>query len=124
MRFLIDAALAPSLSSWLTACGHDSLHVHHVGMSRSPDMAILLFAEKEERIIVTADLDFPRLFALLRAQSPGLILFRGGNFSSEQTKELLRAALDALDADDFQNSLIVLDGQRIRRRSLPLEPRE
>jgi predicted nuclease of predicted toxin-antitoxin system len=90
-------------------------------MSRSSDLEILLYAKEQDRIVVTADLDFPRLLALLGLQRPGVVLFRGGNFSVEQATTLPRAALAVLQPKDFLDCVVVLDGERIRRRPLPLK---
>lgn len=121
MKFLIDAALSPSLSRWLASRGHDAVHVLEIGMERSPDSEILRRADDEDRIVLSADLDFPRLLALLKAERPGLILFRGGDFNTAQAIELLSQALSRLKSADFTNAVVVLDGERIRRRPLPLE---
>jgi predicted nuclease of predicted toxin-antitoxin system len=39
------------------------------------------------RVIITADLDFPRLLAVLGSTSPGLILLRGGNYTEAESRE-------------------------------------
>jgi predicted nuclease of predicted toxin-antitoxin system len=57
---------------------------HQIGQDRATDRALLELARREERIIITADLDFPRLLALSAAKGPGLILFRGGNYSDAE----------------------------------------
>jgi len=54
-------------------------------MQRTPDSEILLFATREDRIAITADLDFPRLLAALGSAGPGLILLRGGDYSEAES---------------------------------------
>jgi hypothetical protein len=51
--------------------------------ARSQDSEILERARAEDRIVITADLDYPRLLALLKADRPGVILFRGGGSRCE-----------------------------------------
>ena len=88
MKFLVDMPLSPALADWLVARGHDAVHASRIGLALAPDETILAHAGKEHRVVVTADLDFPRLIALAQADGPGLILFRGGHFSCEdQTGE-------------------------------------
>ena len=65
----------------LQAYGHEGVHAYQIGKDRAPDSELLEMARRESRIIITADLDFPRLLALSMAEGPGLILFRGGNYS-------------------------------------------
>ncbi len=46
-------------------------------MNRSPDPEILQSAARSGRVVITADLDFPRLLAGLGSTGPGLILLAG-----------------------------------------------
>jgi predicted nuclease of predicted toxin-antitoxin system len=84
MRFLIDMPLSPAVAAWLRDRGPDALHASEIGLSASPDTEIVARARDEGRVIVTADLDYPRLLALAGARSPGVLLFRGGNFSEQE----------------------------------------
>ena len=70
-------ALSPDLAQWLRAEGHDAVHASDLAMNCSPDSEILQFAARTGRIVITADLDFPRLLAQLGLDGPGLILLRG-----------------------------------------------
>lgn len=102
--------------------GHDAVHVLVVGLDRSSDAAILERARNEERVVVTADLDYPRLLALAQTEGPGLILFRGGNYSEQEAVERLRRALETIPNEELPNSIVVIEKGRIRQRRLPLEP--
>jgi predicted nuclease of predicted toxin-antitoxin system len=68
--------LSPALAEWLASLGHDAIHASSSGLSQAPDSEILSRAIAERRVIVTADLDFPRLLAAIRETGPGLILLR------------------------------------------------
>lgn len=48
---------------------------------RATDKELLEIARRQDRIVITADLDFPRLLAQSSTEGPGLILFRGGDYS-------------------------------------------
>ena len=78
-------------------------------------------ARIDDRIVVTADLDYPRLLALLKADRPGVILFRGGSYSDAEMLALLDRVLAQSDTLDLERSIIVVDQHRIRRRSLPIK---
>ena len=120
MKFLIDMPLSPELASWLAQKGHDVIHAFQVDLASSSDETILEYARREERVIVTADLDYPRLLALMKAEAPGLILFRGGNYSEQEAVEHLGRALEMIPAEELPNSVVVIEKGRIRRRYLPL----
>lgn len=68
MKFLIDTPLSPDVAQWLRGRGHEAVHAVDLGMYRTPDGEILDYARQNQQIIVTADLDFPRLFALSDTQ--------------------------------------------------------
>ena len=113
--------LSPALADWLSQQGHDAVHAGSLDLHRAPDEVILERAAHETRIIVTADLDYPRMLALARADGPGLILFRGGAFGQRETIDGLVRALRTVSETDFANSVVVIDKRRIRKRRLPLE---
>jgi predicted nuclease of predicted toxin-antitoxin system len=64
MKFRVDMPLSPNVAKWLCQQGHDTLHANKIGLSSSPDTEILKRAIQDNRIVITADLDFTRLFAL------------------------------------------------------------
>jgi predicted nuclease of predicted toxin-antitoxin system len=122
MRFLVDMPLSPDLATWLVENGHEAVHAAELGLYHASDSTILERARIEERVVVTADLDYPRMLALTQSQGPGLILFRGGNYSEKESVECLRRALESVPTDELPHSIIVIQKDRIRRRRLPLQP--
>ena len=71
-------------------------------------------------MVITADLDFPRLLALLDAVAPGLILLRGGDYSELDSLDCIRRVLDAMPLDELPKCVVVVDRNKIRRRWLPI----
>jgi len=120
LRFLVDMPLSPMLADWLNRQGHEAVHALQVGLDRSSDDAILARASAEGQVIVTADLDYPRLLALAGAKGPGLILFRGGNYSEAESIGRLSAALDRIAERELPHSIVVIEKRRIRQRHLPI----
>lgn len=120
MKFLVDMALSPVLAQWLADQGHDAAHASAIGLASAPDTAIIARARQESRIVLTADLDYPRLLALSGAHSPALILFRGGDWSEDQIIDRPTAAMSAIPEPELTRSLVVVEKSRIRRRILPI----
>jgi len=120
VRFLVDMPLSPSVAAWLGEWGYDAVHVWTLSLSRAADSEILQRAREEQRVVVTADLDYPRLLALSGERTPGVILFRGGHWSGQQVEARLAAALEALPAQAFSEAVVVIEPGRIRRARLPL----
>jgi predicted nuclease of predicted toxin-antitoxin system len=58
-------------------------------------------AERESRVVITADLDYPRMLAIAQAKGPGLILFRGSDFNERTTTERLQKALEVVTESEL-----------------------
>jgi predicted nuclease of predicted toxin-antitoxin system len=112
--------LSAGLSRWLTSQGHDAIHASEVELFRAADTEIIAHAGSDDRIVVTADLDYPHLLALSGADRPAVILFRGGDWSTAQAIGRLQVVLAVISADELVSSLVVVERTRIRRRTLPL----
>jgi predicted nuclease of predicted toxin-antitoxin system len=120
VRFLIDMPLSITLARWLVAKGHDAVHAAELGLNRATDEEIVARAKRDGRTIVTADLDYPRLLAIAHATEPSLILFRGGDWSEANVIARMSEILEVLNETDIQQSILVVDRDRVRRRRLPI----
>lgn len=121
MKFLIDNALSPVLSGLLCEQGHDSKHVRDFGISHATDENIFDFAEREERVIVSADTDFGYILKTRKVKKPSFILFRKS--TALDPKIIVTDILFVIEKSsyDLQNgSIIVIEDERIRIRELPL----
>jgi predicted nuclease of predicted toxin-antitoxin system len=121
VRFLVDANLSPRLAASLVGAGHDAVHVSDVGMSRATDAAILEMADRQHRVVVSADTDFGTLLAVSNRRGPSVLLIRlTSPRRVEQVAsvvhENLPAVADALEA----GAVVVLEDARVRIRSLPM----
>ncbi len=120
MNVLLDMPVSPSLADVLKARGHQAVHAFQLGMDRATDADLLEWARRMVGIVITADLDFPRLLALSAALGPGLIIFRGGNYSDAEMRDLLERVLDTVPPRVLLTSVCVVDQTRIRVTPLPL----
>jgi len=91
-----------------------------MALNRAADTQILSIALDSKRVVISADLDFPRLLALAGAAGPGLILLRSGNYSEAESLECVRRVLMSVAAEDLPRSIVVVDHKSVRRRLLPI----
>jgi predicted nuclease of predicted toxin-antitoxin system len=121
VRFLIDNALSPLLAERLNDAGHEAVHVREYDLQAVPDDQVFDRAEKEQRVLVSADADFGTLLAGRQASSPSLILFRHGTQRrSEHQAETLLSNLKTIESDLVAGSVVVIEPSRMRIRELPL----
>jgi len=123
VKLLIDNALSPVVALRLRQGGHDVVHARDIGMQEAEDEALLLRAEQEDRIIVSADTDFGTLLALRRMPKPSFVLLRRtkGNRPEEITK-LLGELLPRVSEDLRKGSIVTVTNDRVRIRALPVLP--
>ena len=112
--------LSPALARWLIDKGHNAVHASDIGLAKASDAEILGRAKQEVRTVITVDLDYSRLLVLTRVAEPSLILFRGGNWSEGDVIARMRELLQSLSETDIEQSILIADRQRVRRRRLPL----
>jgi len=114
--------LSLALAVWLRERSHDAVDATEIGLHRASDSEIIALAKRETRTIVTADLDYPRLLALAGADEPSVILFRDGDWSEADVTARMTEVLAALTEADIEQSIIVVERDRLRRRRSPLGP--
>ena|SRR5690348_11914087 len=65
MRFLLDMNLPPAIADWLRVEGHDAVHIRKIAE-----------AAKQDRVVVTFDLDFGEIAGLAGAKGAKVVLLR------------------------------------------------
>lgn len=120
MKFLADMGISLKTAAHLRALGHDAVHLHEQGLEMSSDAAILEKARREDRVLVTHDLDFGELMAASEARLPSVIILRLRNMRPEcvnrYLEEIATQHKDALAAGTIVSAR---EGQ-VRLRALPL----
>jgi predicted nuclease of predicted toxin-antitoxin system len=120
MRFLLDENISPQTEKLLKSWGYDVSSIAEKDIRGVVDLEVIRVAKKEERIIITQDLDFGRLYYFLMKASVGIIVIRQKRI---QTVEIVNQALKRLfefvrkeniDEKIMARSLTVISEKKIR----------
>ena len=123
MKFLLDQNVSPALVGLLADADHLAEHVRDLGMREAPDDVVLAAARDAGAVLISSDTDFGELLARSNANGPSVILLRRqeGRRASK-IASLIVANLEAVADDLASGAIVVLDDDRVRIRSLPLQP--
>jgi predicted nuclease of predicted toxin-antitoxin system len=122
VRFLLDEAIQHRLADHLAEAGHDATHVVRIGLAGSPDEQVLARAADEDRILITTDTDFPTLLALSGEPIPSVLLLRGVSDTIQGRLAAIVSALPSIQEELEAGAVAVVERDRVRLRSLPIEP--
>lgn len=84
----------------------------------------MALADREERILLSADTDFGELLANAPVLAPSVILLRRTDKKAESLASVVLANLGQVTDDLAAGALIVISDTRVRARRLPIKPVE
>jgi len=96
-------------SAYLRSAGHDAIHWASIGKASTPDQEICDFARLNDYILLTNDLDFPRILAHTKEGKPSVILLRGEPLIPETRGAALGQALLDCQTDLNRGAILTLD---------------
>ena len=123
LEFLLNANLSPETASFLRELGFDVKCLLEENLSAIPDEEVIEIAKKEDRVIVTFDLDFGQIYHFREKQKVGIVVLR----LEDQTVESVNSVLQSFFAnfkgqeDKIQKSLIIVEKGRYRFYSADTE---
>jgi len=120
MRILADLHIAPRTVQFLRGLQHDVVRVNDLFPPTASDEEIVAAAMRENRVILTQDLDFSDLIALSGRTAPSLITLRLATSRVEYVNAILKQALPALEADATAGAIVTIQEGGVRRRLLPV----
>jgi len=116
MKFKTDENLPMEVAELLRNAGYEALTVWDQSLEGSYDQDIAQICRREERILVTLDLDFSDLRAYPPTSYPGLIVLRLQRQSKEDVLEVIRRILPVFQTEQITNRLWLVDEKRVRIR--------
>ena len=89
MKLLFDQNLSPGLVAKMADIFPESNHVYYLGLDKTDDREIRLFAAENDLIVVTKDSDYSEMHTLY-GFPPNVIWIRRGNCSTNAIESILR----------------------------------
>jgi predicted nuclease of predicted toxin-antitoxin system len=118
MKFLLDVNASGALSTWLLELGHDVVCVGDVNPKMGDD-DIIAWAVKEDRIIITTDVDFEQMIWLQQKSHRGVL--RLENLPRLERKKLLEEVLINHGKELESRAVVIATKQKIRIRWKPID---
>lgn|ERR1017187_822652 len=103
------------------AAGLDATHWSVIGDPRATDRANMEWAQSNDYIVFTHDLDFGAILVATQASGPSVIQIRAENVLPEDVGDAVIAAIRRFQDGLEQGVLISVDPERARARILPLK---
>lgn len=117
IRFKLDENFSPSLTSLFQKSGYDAESVLEEKLSGASDETIHQVCLKENRCLVTLDMDFANILRFPAENTPGIIVIRPNRSISINTmSEMLNLLLKALQENDPAECLWILEPHQLRIR--------
>jgi predicted nuclease of predicted toxin-antitoxin system len=120
VKLIIDMNLSPEWAGAFQSANVDAAHWSMIGPANADDAEILRYARAIDAVVITHDLDFPRLLALTRAHGPSVILLRAQNVDPAEWLDTLTAVLHDYRGALEAGAIVTVDETRSRVRILPL----
>jgi len=120
IRFLANMNISPQTVEALQQQGWDIVRVSQVLPVNASDQEILDLARREDRVVVTQDLDFSMLLALGGYGRPSLITLRLSVADPETITQRLLEILPGIEPVLQEGCAVTVEEVAVRVRRLPI----
>ncbi len=120
LEFLANMNISPLTVRQLRAQGWNITRVSEVMEKGSKDIDILTYAQKQNKIVITQDLDFSTLLALRGYTKPSVINLRLENPRPGFVSERVLDVVSMMEKELQEGVIITIDETTARYRNLPI----
>mgnify|MGYP005842355065 CR=1 FL=1 len=120
LRLLADMNISPKTVDALRQRGWDIIRVSQILPMDAEDEEILGLARREDRVVITQDLDFSALLVLGGYDRPSLVTLRLATSDPETVTRRLLDVLPGLEEVLRKGSAVTVDDATVRVRRLPI----
>jgi predicted nuclease of predicted toxin-antitoxin system len=122
MKLKLDENLSRHLKTLLTRVGHDVLTAADENLLSCSDTEIAAAALREERMLLTLDVEFADLRKYPPGSHPGIILFRPPSFGPLSVNKFIADFVNSADLSRLTSCVAIVDPVNVRVRSPEKRP--
>lgn len=124
MKFLLDMGVSHHTATFLRTKGYDAIHLLDLQLIRATDRESIELARRENRIVLTHDLDFGTLMAASSEHLPSVVIFRLNDMRPLNVNRHLSVILERYADVLVSGAILSVNEYRIRVRRLPISPED
>jgi predicted nuclease of predicted toxin-antitoxin system len=114
MKFKSDENLPEEVVGLLRSAGHDAHSVLEEGIGGAPDETISEVCRREERILLTLDLDFADIRTYPPFEHQGIIVIRLRRQDKHSVLTMIPRILELLKTEEVRHKLWIVDESKTR----------
>lgn len=111
MRLLADENIPLSVIKFLRERGQDVVTLHELNRLGIADIEVIDLAEKDNRIVLTLDLDFGHMYYFARREKVSIIVIRP---KTPLPEEIIKLSSKFLDLNIEPKGLVIISEKKIR----------
>jgi predicted nuclease of predicted toxin-antitoxin system len=121
VKLLADMGISMTTVRALREAGEEVVHLQEQGLHKMPDDQILVKAIREQRVVITCDLDFGDLLAASGGSVPSVVLIRTRNQTPKAVTPRLFQILQTYHSALEAGAVVIVEDGGSRLRRLPIE---
>jgi predicted nuclease of predicted toxin-antitoxin system len=119
LKILVDEDLPRSTAPLLQSLGVNACDVRDVGLKGASDAVVFEYAQKEERAILTRDVEFGSILKYPQQNHHGVIVIRLPNiYVRDQILKVIRKFFIEIGRQELAHKIVVLEADNYRIRPL------
>ena len=118
--FLANMNISPVTVEALRNHGWDIIRVSEVMDEKSKDIDVLVYAQKQNKVVITQDLDFSQILALRGYAKPSLINLRFENASPDFVTARIIDVVSSMEKELEEGVVVTVDETSARYKNLPV----
>jgi predicted nuclease of predicted toxin-antitoxin system len=118
--FLANMNISPITVEALRNHGWDIIRVSEVMDEKSKDIDVLVYAQKQNKVVITQDLDFSQILALRGYAKPSLINLRFENAKPDFVTARIIDVVASMEKELEEGVVVTVDETSARYKNLPI----